>query len=49
MKAMVGLRNVVVHQYQDLDLDIVTSVVREHLGDLSDFARTMVGLYESRS
>lgn len=48
MKAMVGLRNVVVHQYQDLDLDLVTSVVREHLGDLSDFARTMVNLYEGR-
>ena len=49
MKAMVGLRNVVVHQYRDLDLDIVASVVREHLDDLSDFARMMVGLYESRS
>jgi len=49
MKAMVGPRNVVVHQYQDLDLDIVTSVVQEHLDDLSDFARTMVGLYESPS
>ena len=49
MRAMVGLRNVVVHQYQDLDLDIVTSVVRGHLDDLSDFARTMVNLYEGRS
>ena len=49
MKAMVGLRNVVVHQYQDLDLEIVTSVVQEHLDDLSDFARTMVGLYEGPS
>ena len=49
MKAMVGLRNVVVHQYQDLDIGIVTSVVQEHLDDLSDFARTMVGLYEGRS
>lgn len=49
MKAMVGLRNVVVHQYQDLDLEIVTSVVQEHLDDLSDFARTMVGLYEGSS
>ena len=42
MKAMVGLRNVVVHQYQDLDLDIITAVVRDHLDDLSDFARRMV-------
>ena len=49
MQAMVGLRNVVVHQYQDLDLDIVTSVVREHLSDLSDFAQTMVRLSERRS
>ena len=49
MKAMVGLRNVVVHQYQDLDIDIVTSVVQEHLNDLSDFARMVVGLHESRS
>ena len=49
MKAMVGLCNVVVHQNQDLDLDIVTSVVQEHLDDPSDFARMMVGLYESRS
>ena len=48
MQAMVGLRNVVVHQYQDLDLDIIASVVREHLTDLSDFARTMVGLGERR-
>ena len=49
MKAMVGLRNVVVHQYQDLDLEIVTSVVQEHLDDLSEFARIVVGLDESRS
>ncbi len=48
MKAMVGLRNVVVHQYQNLDLEIIASVVREHLTDLSDFARTMVGLDDSR-
>ena len=48
MKAMVGLRNVVVHQYQNLDLGIISKVVREHLTDLSDFARTMVGQEHSR-
>lgn len=42
MKAMVGLRNVVVHQYQDLDLDIIRAVIRDHLDDLSEFARVMV-------
>ena len=42
MKAMVGLRNIVVHQYQDLDLDIITAVIRDHLDDLADFARVVV-------
>ena len=32
------MRNVIVHEYQDLDLDIVATVVREHLSDLSDFS-----------
>ena len=49
LKAMVGLRNVVVHQYQDLDLDIITAVIRDHLDDLSDFARMMVARAHERS
>ena len=49
MKAMVGMRNVIVHQYQDLDPDIVATVVREHLSDLSDFARTVVALDDEPS
>lgn len=48
MKAMVGLRNVVVHQYQHLDLDIITAVIRDHLDDLSDFARKMVAAPQAR-
>ena len=49
MKAMVGLRNVAVHQYRDLDLDIITAVIRDHLDDLSGFARTMVARANERS
>ena len=49
MKAMVGLRNVAVHQYRDLDLDIITAVIRDHLDDLSGFARTMVARAHERS
>ena len=49
MKAMVGLRNVVVHQYQDLDLDIIKAVIRDHLDDLSDFARMLVSRSPERS
>ena len=38
LQRMVGFRNIAVHQYQDLDLDIVESVIREGLDDLLRFA-----------
>lgn len=35
---MVGFRNILVHEYEDLDLAIVQRIVRENLDDLLDFA-----------
>jgi len=35
---MEGFRNIAVHQYQDLDLDIVEAVIRERLEELLVFA-----------
>jgi uncharacterized protein YutE (UPF0331/DUF86 family) len=35
---MVGFRNVLIHEYDDLDLDIVQRIVRERLEDLLEFA-----------
>lgn len=37
MQNMVGLRNVAVHDYQALNLDIVVAVVENHLGELEQF------------
>lgn len=37
MQAMVGFRNIAVHDYQSLNLDIVVSIVREHLDDFEQF------------
>lgn len=37
LEAMVGFRNVAVHDYQTLDLDVVRSIVETRLGDLTDF------------
>jgi len=34
LQRMVGFRNVAVHRYQDLELDVVHAVVREKLGGL---------------
>lgn len=35
---MAGFRNVMVHGYDDVQVSIVEDVVRNHLGDLDDFA-----------
>lgn len=37
MKAMVGFRNVAVHQYQDIDYDIVIAVIKNDLHDIMNF------------
>ena len=38
LKAMVGFRNIAVHDYEALDLAILGRVVGEHLGDFEAFA-----------
>jgi uncharacterized protein YutE (UPF0331/DUF86 family) len=37
MRAMMGFRNVVVHSYQKLDIEIVRSILRERLGDFEAY------------
>lgn len=43
LEAMAGFRNVLVHGYQDVNLDIVEDVVRHRLGDLLDFVVAIRG------
>ncbi len=42
MKKMVGFRNVAVHDYQKLNLDIVRRILVEHLDDFLDFTRLLL-------
>jgi uncharacterized protein YutE (UPF0331/DUF86 family) len=42
LQRMVGFRNVAVHDYQDLNLDIVQSIVEEHLSDFTRFTELVV-------
>jgi uncharacterized protein YutE (UPF0331/DUF86 family) len=39
LRALVGFRNVAVHDYQPLDLRVVEGIVAHHLDDLLAFAR----------
>ncbi len=42
LKRMVGFRNVAVHDYARLDLEIVRAILDRHLGDLAQFASDSV-------
>lgn len=42
MKKMVGFRNVAIHEYQKLNLDIVRRIVVEHLDDFVAFTRLLL-------
>jgi len=36
-KRMVQFRNIVVHQYESIDLDVVLDILQKHLGDFETF------------
>jgi len=38
LQAMVGFRNIAIHDYRKMDLDVVRSLIETHLTDLSHFA-----------
>ena len=42
LQKMVGFRNVAVHQYRDLDIDIVEAVIARDLDDLLGFAQMIL-------
>ena len=39
---MVGFRNIAVHDYKALNLDIVQAIVEEHLTDFLEFRRLVL-------
>jgi len=39
---MVGFRNVLVHQYQELDIKLMQDVIENHLNDMIDFTNFIV-------
>ena len=42
LKGMVGFRNILVHEYQDMDLNIMKDVVENHLDDLLLFTNKVM-------
>ena len=48
-RPVVGFRNVIVHGYLDVDLDIVHRLLNERLADFAEFARRVSRYLESRA
>ena len=47
LRKLIGFRNIAVHQYQDLDLNIVEAVIRDSLDDLLALAEVLRPQLES--
>jgi len=43
LEKMVGFRNIAVHDYQALNLDVVQAIVETKMDDLAEFARLALG------
>jgi len=43
LQAMIGFRNIAVHDYQKLNLDIIRSILSEHLIDFEEYCQYLLG------
>ena len=42
MEKMVGFRNIAVHEYQALDLEVLKSILKNNLKDVEDFYAALI-------
>jgi len=45
MQAMVGFRNIAVHNYRQLDMVVLRAILNDRLGDFLLFSQVMMGLF----
>ncbi len=44
MKGMIGFRNIAIHEYKNIDEQILKDVIENHLDDIKEFVRKMINL-----
>lgn len=44
MKGMIGFRNIAIHEYKNIDEEILKDVIENHLTDIKEFVRQMINL-----
>ncbi|MEH7454660.1 type VII toxin-antitoxin system HepT family RNase toxin [Gottfriedia acidiceleris] len=47
LKAMIGFRNIAVHDYQSVNLDIVEKIIENHLGDFKQFTQHILKITDT--
>jgi uncharacterized protein YutE (UPF0331/DUF86 family) len=48
LKKSVGFRNIAVHNYDAINWHIVHSIIKDHLGDFSEFAKAVIAWQEQQ-
>ena len=41
---MVGFRNIAVHNYQALDIDVLEAILEKHIDDFKDYTKVILQL-----
>jgi uncharacterized protein YutE (UPF0331/DUF86 family) len=49
LEGMVGFRNVLVHEYQRMDIGLMIKVIEQHLDDLVEFTNCIVRAFANRA
>lgn len=44
MKGMIGFINIAIHEYKNIDEEILKDVIENHLIDIKEFVRQMINL-----
>jgi uncharacterized protein YutE (UPF0331/DUF86 family) len=44
LKAMIGFRNIAVHNYQAVNLNVIQEIIHKHLKDLTEFTEIIVNI-----
>lgn len=45
---MIGFRNILVHEYQDLDIEVMVEVIENNIGDLLNFSSCILQYFASQ-
>ena len=46
LKSMIGLRNIIAHEYGDIDFNIIYKIIKENISDINNFIDNIIKYYK---